>query len=268
MSLNLHESEYTIILDEIIINNYVNKPINFNTFNQKFTKIIFSNYIKNFSIEHSLNKYNITLADMYNPVFNNLIILADNINFGPNYLHLPDSFDKLIDLVETLTHIIFGYEFNQLVNLPKFVKYLEFGYCFNQLINLPDSLEFLSIEQFFNQQLNFNNIIHLTINSPNMHLFENLPNSLEILVIGDKINVPLDNLPNGIKKIIFDNGYQRPIYSRELNNLPNSIEQIELHSFYDKKISNIPTNLKKIKFSKKYKHKQDFLTIPNIEIVT
>ena len=65
----------------------------------------------------------------------------------------------------------------------------------------------------------------------------------------------LQNLPNSIKKISFDNYSE---YDKELNCLPEFIEYLELGKDYDKKITKFPLNLKTIKCSKYYKYIDDF----------
>jgi hypothetical protein len=70
-------------------------------------------------------------------------------------------------------------------------------------------------------------------------LFENLPNSLEELILNQNFNLML-------------------------NDLPNSIKFIQFSRYYDKPLLNIPINLKTIICSKNYKFIEN-LTNLNIE---
>jgi hypothetical protein len=83
------------------------------------------------------------------------------------------------------------------------------------------------------------------------------PSNLTHLKYCDNFNQPIDNLPNSLKKIVFNNGK----YNKKLNNLPNSIELIELPEYYKLKIDKIPKKLKKIKCSKDYEFINDFVDI-------
>ena len=93
------------------------------------------------------------------------------------------------------------------------------------------------------------NIEYLKLNCDNVHLIENLPNSLVELELAMHFNLELNNLPSNLKKIIICSKSQ---FNRELNNLSNSIEEIILNNSYNKQIKNIPQNLKKITCYKKY----------------
>jgi hypothetical protein len=64
----------------------------------------------------------------------------------------------------------------------------------------------------------------------------------------------LDNLPNGIKRIILKNNH----YNEKLNSLPNSVEYIKLNKNYNLQIEKLPRNLSTIEFYKYYKFRNDF----------
>ena len=68
-------------------------------------------------------------------------------------------------------------------------------------------------------------------------------------------NLPLDNLPNGIKRININNHN----YDKKLNSLPNSVEYIKLNDGYKLKIDLFPKNLITIECAWYYKYKNDFL---------
>ncbi len=78
------------------------------------------------------------------------------------------------------------------------------------------------------------NIKYLNIDCNNLYLIENLPDSLEELILNENFNLPL-------------------------NNLPNSIKFIQLPKYYNKQpLLNIPINLKTIKCSTSYRFIEHF----------
>jgi hypothetical protein len=138
---------------------------------------------------------------------------------------------KLSKLTQ-LEELAFGDKFNRsimqtLVQLNK-LKYLELGCNFNQPIELPPNIKIL--------KLNCNNI----------HLVENLSNSIEELNFGYDFNLELNNLPSSIKIIRFDKSSH---YNEKLNCLPKSLEILELSTNYSLELSNISPNCKIIKNS-------------------
>lgn len=79
------------------------------------------------------------------------------------------------------------------------------------------------------------------------------------LELGTVFNLPLNNLPCGLKKLIFNSGASIfGIYNHELNMLPNSIEYLELPTYYKKQIKIFPLNLKTIVCHKEYKFRNYF----------
>ena len=63
------------------------------------------------------------------------------------------------------------------------------------------------------------------------------------------MTIPLDNLPNGIKRIIIENYY----YDNKLNLLPDSVEYIKLPKNYMVTINKLPKNLFTIECDKGYR---------------
>jgi hypothetical protein len=130
---------------------------------------------------------------------------------------------------------------------------LELGYSFNQSVNKLPNIKYLQIE-------------HDVVD-----LVDNLPNSLEELVLGYYFGLQLDNLPNQLKKIYFKNEYDdcddddydnnKSGYQYELNNLPESIEIIVLSKYYEHKICKLPKNLKIIGCSQCYKFLGDLILL-------
>ena len=72
----------------------------------------------------------------------------------------------------------------------------------------------------------------------------NLPNSIQSLVLGKYFNHSLDYLPNSIKNLVVGNCFSHPI-----NKLPISIENLTiLGNDIKLNIKNLPKSIKQIKF--------------------
>jgi len=80
-------------------------------------------------------------------------------------------------------------------------------------------------------------------------------NNITELVFGWDFNHPIENLPTGIKKIIFCSYY----YDAPLDNLPHSIETIKLPKFYDHPVDNLPPSVKEIFFGEYFNQNLDYL---------
>lgn len=163
----------------------------------------------------------------------------------PNLTHL--SFNDeykismiLSDLPTSLQLIEFGYFFNQPVgNLPPSLVCLIFSDKFDQPIDhLPPSLKELSLGRLFNQSIDSlpSTLTHLQIgghfgshfnhpidNLPSKLRFLNLgyskfnypvnylPDTIQVLHLGNKFNQPLDNLPSCLKIMVVDDAYLFPL---------------------------------------------------------
>lgn len=158
-------------------------------------------------------------------------------------------FDKKIEnLPHEITHMILGYTFNQPMNLPPELTRLTLGYNFSQPVNLPNNLTHLTLGYKFSQPVNLPNITYLKIPSNNAHnIIDFLQNSLEELILSCVFNLQMNNLPNGLKKLIFE----KENYEHELNSLPNSLEYIKLPLKYKQNL-NFPKNLNTIECAKYY----------------
>ena len=188
------------------------------------------------------------------------------------HLTFGEIFNKPVDnLPQILTHLNLGLSFNHPINLlPELLTHLNVGQKFNHPINLlPKSLTHLTLGEKFNQPINITfNIKHLYLHTNNQNVLDNLPDYIEELNFScdfdlDLVkNVKLNNLPNSIKKIIF-NKYSK--FNGELNCLPKFVESIQLPKLYDKKIINLPVKLKKIICHENYKYAKDYGNL-NIEI--
>lgn len=115
-----------------------------------------------------------------------------------NTLHFTETFDAPLDdmfffkeINETIKFVHFGSLFNQSLEnviFPETIEKIYFGSLFNQPLDkviFPKSLKELLIGYYFDKSL------------------DNLPNTLEKLIILSEINEPLTNLPIGLKEISF-----------------------------------------------------------------
>lgn len=256
------------------------KFINFNEIEEQFNKIIFldftniepnitdefTNFVEIVNMYEELCELDSDSDDtinISNETFNEGIILTDSIV----HLILDDDYNLPINLTNNLTHLKFGTKFNYYVILPDSLIYLKLGYEFNQFINLPNSLNVLILSTYYDRDINLpeslkyllvgsiyskcielHNVEHISINSNNLYLIENLPNSLKSLYLGLKFNLPLNNLPNQLKILSISNANY--LKRNNLTNLPDSIEHIEFsrHNKYKQTLLNIPKNLRTLKF--------------------
>jgi hypothetical protein len=104
---------------------------------------------------------------------------------------------------------------------------------FNKKINdLPNSLKLLVLGNKFNNQLN------------------NLPDNLEVLFVGTEFNQDLNNLPSKLKILHFDFG---SAFNSQIKNLPSKIKHLSLPSDkYNYQIFNTFNNCVKIKSGTNY----------------
>jgi hypothetical protein len=79
------------------------------------------------------------------------------------------------------------------------------------------------------------------LNSNNISLIDNLPNSIEELILGEDFNLPLDNLPSSIKSIKFDKWSR---YKITLSNLPSLLKILELPDNYTIPVMNVNSQCK------------------------
>lgn len=190
----------------IVYNNFVFKP--------EFNEIIKDEYYEQMS-----NYDTLIFSNYRNPK-----ISIETNNQYMNEYHfewIGSKFNQPLNLPHSITNLILGEHFNQYINLHSNLSHLTIGISFEQSIELPFSIKYLNI-------------------NCNTNLIDYLPSSIEILELGDYFNKELLNLPNSIKKIIFN---KESHYDKYLNCLPQSIEYLELPTNYKKKISNIPRNL-------------------------
>lgn len=193
--------------------------------------------------------------------FCDLLNLPEKLEYLEIFLNnLNTNTEQLLKLTN-LTHLkIFGVkQENTQIILPDSLKILSY-YETNGLPNiLPQNLTHLILGFVYNQQIELNhNIKYVKLcGNESLSVLENLPDSVEILHLGQYFQNQMSNLPNSVKKIIFDiNGY----YKHELNNLPKFVELIKLPRNYSVQIKNIPSSLKTIICSKNYLFINDFIS--------
>lgn len=204
---------------------------------------------------------------------NNLKSLMIGSEFNQPLDFLPISLKKLIingkfnqeinNLPPNLKKITICRKFNKtLINLPKSVEQLE---LFNDSAILPDHIKLLIIRSK-KVPLNFPRdveriVFNSEFNQPVDHLFndemknlktvefgyhfnqtiDNLPDSVEELIIHRKFNQQIRKFPLNMKKLVFNT--QEEIYF-DLEILPKGLEVLSLKCKEGQKLINFPPNLK------------------------
>lgn len=149
------------------------------------------------------NDYIYKRVDISNVVFLGSISKLQN---SIEYLKLSNCFNFDIILPQNLLVLIFGTSFNQRINYTDKIFYIKYGNDFNQPINnLPLSLEFLILGIKFNQQVdNLPSKLKLLYLSTNFNNSVNfLPNNLLYLNLGENFNQSIDNLPSSLTELTF-----------------------------------------------------------------
>lgn len=169
-------------------------------------------------------------------IFNHFVTITKKmlkISFGYN-------FDNPIVLTKRVTHLIFGHNFSHRLFITKNIRVLSFGSSFNQPIVLTKNIYVLSFGSYFNQPIvlgkhvkyltlsemfrksfisnknlrhltislmtkeqNFllEQITHLTIECFDHHVQDKLTNDIKELGFKYHTTVPMNNIPNIIKRI-------------------------------------------------------------------
>lgn len=193
---------------------------------------------------------NITYIKL-NPFFNNPIELGkcmkgivfgnsfDNIfesNKNMLYLTFGHRYTKPLKLTKHIQHLVLEGEFDHHIDLNKNITVLLLGDDFDHPIVLNKKITHLRIGGFFNQTLILSkNIMHLFIKSfisNQQPLFIPSPNIciLEIRTINHNF---IDNLSNGLKKIIFA---QSP---KTIINVPCCAKIVVCQGFHPEKFPNV-----------------------------
>lgn len=264
MMNSMNPDDYTIIDDAIIIHSNVDYPIDFDAINIKFSKLIFANYhkdsfyfhlekINNFEKVEFTPKYIIQISLFNHPVIFSNNLTQQNQSTQPiqlTHISFGRDFNQQFVPTNNLKFIVFGSNFNQPIIFPNDsqLTHLFFGTWFNQPIILPDNLTHLNFEYLSN----FNRPIILPQSLTHLSLGLNLRfielSNIKYLSIGSNNEYIMNNLPNTLEELIL-----KPAFRLPLNDLPNSIKIIELPMYYDKPLYNIPLNLKIIRVYSKYK---------------
>ncbi len=144
-----------------------------------------------------------------------------------------------------LRNLKFGDDFEGTVNsLPQTLRNLRLGYQFdNSIDNLPKNLKTLHLGELFK------------------HNIDKLPTGLSKLTLSS--NIPVDNLPNRITDVIFENNFNQSI-----NKLPNSVRSILLGEKYNKPINKLPASLQYLTILKDYTDRYNIYDIALLVNVT
>ena len=178
-------------------------------------------------MEYNRDTKTLTIFFNFNKELQNIPENTEIIIFEKEYLLYSKFNQKVDNLLQNITHIIFNRDFNQKVdNLPKNLTYLFFGNNFNQKVNnLPKNLFCLIFGNSFNQKIN------------------NLPKSLFHIDFGYKFTQNIYRIPKSINELSLYNN------NEYINNIPNHIIKIYIkysNSNIDKKIENLPPSIKEI----------------------
>jgi hypothetical protein len=114
----------------------------------------FNDYIDKYN--ELIRNHNTLIFSNYNNL--NICLEKNNLEDIHNNNYKNSKFNKLIVLLNNLTHLTFGANFNKRVLLPNSLTYLKFGWNFDQPVLLPDSLTHLTFGH------NFNHIVSLPVN--------------------------------------------------------------------------------------------------------
>jgi len=151
--------------------------------------------------------------------YNSLVVINSNVKFEGI---IPD--DILIIIAQHDVLIIDKLYTPKLDNLPNNIKLLIIcsnPFYIHHLDNLPVSLEHLLINVSYNKPL------------------DNLPNGLKTLDLIGFYNLELDNLPSSLKKLVVGGRYNQPFL-----NLPIDLEELMLSEYYQVELINLPPKLK------------------------
>lgn len=169
-------------------------------------------------------------------------IIYKNIDFIEiqNFNNLPEK----LNLLKIHLRKIKCYKMN---NLPKGLKILHLPIYHHKLDNLPLELEHL----------------HLSIDNTFAHSFDYLPDTLKILSITNYdniVNINIDNLPNGLEKLLLGDR----IYCG-LNNLPRNLKTLHLTKKNIDMINNLPDELEELNIPINYKYLKNIVKLKKLK---
>lgn len=124
-----------------------------------------------------------------------------------------------------------------------------FDQCDRDYIQDCEWVEELSIRSKLTKPIDLSNYFNLKKISlgDNIKLFK-LPDNLEEIIFYGEFDYPIDNLPNGIKKINFSFGSK---FNQPMNNLPLSLEELILGIKYSYPLDYLPESLKILRICNK-----------------
>lgn len=82
---------------------------------------------------------------------------------------------------------------------------------------------------------------------------ENLPDSINWLVLGKSFNQSIDKYPSGLKYLTFGYDFNQPVY-----HLPNLLERIVFGEKFDRPIDNLPDTITHLSFNINFYHSSDY----------
>lgn len=242
---------------ELLINNYTYKFDNLPT---NLNKFVFS--VSNNIYEHDFNlPESVKIIELINCGINticNLPIGLEELKFENNDYNskncknilntniLPPNIKKLklyYDcVIDVLPKFLEEVEFENIIEINNLdwetnLKKITFNVHFalpTHNIKFPPTLKYIHFGNYFNDSI------------------DNLPNSVEIIELGNHHNHEISHFPDNLKKINFGKKYK---YS--IDNLPDGVEEIIITSKYDKQITKLPLSLKKISIYTKYKFMEE-----------
>lgn len=181
-----------------------------------------------------------------------------------DYYNCKEMTRESYDDIENLT-IVDRENNEQVIDFPKNLKKLNIDY---KQIHIPKGLRLLEIYQY-NKQIFPESLEYLFVNTSEIKI-ENFPSNLKYLKFYRQYNFPLDNLPDSLEVLILPLDYNLPIlkfpknlkflgikrkYNHVLENLPDSLETLHIIGHYNKQIK-FPSNLKHLYIhSRKFKQK-------------
>lgn len=224
-------------------------------------------YLKiNFDFNHDISNLNIMYENLRE------LDLSENKSFNQSLdnfhlleklecLKLGYGFNRPINnLPKSLVTLTISGIFNQPINdLPEELKYLEIDAEFNQPINnIPSGIKHLKILGKYNQPIDFilqcQSLKYLELGSRlNYPIIDFLPDSLICLILRCSLNDPILHFPNKLRKLVL-----REKINGSLDNLPKTLEILVLKK-YNKQITNFPNNITYLDLGRFYNHRLENL---------
>ncbi len=207
------------------------------------------------------------------------LVIYDKANvllksFPPNLkiLKLPDDLVcEIACLPSKLEYVSFGEAFgleNNIKDLPDSIKVLIFSNNSNinyDIEKLPKSLEMLKMGTRFNSKINFENCENLKeLLFPGLSFYnnplDNLPESLEKILLGEKYSHPIDNLPPGLKYLEFNMWNEE--FDFQMENLPSGLTHLFLGCGFNQNLDYLPAGLEVLVIQKHNRFNKELNNLP------